>query len=479
VTIQNLAYAKKRRSTRLDQAIPITVGGADAFRAPYLEHVSTLAVSCHGCRYQSKYDVLPGDVVYLELNKPDQERATYTTRAHVKCIERMVNKDHPFEIAVELEAPGNIWGIAFPPEDWFPARKQQLTESISQVPEQPAVTAISETKPNRVAITREKVAPVSPAEKIDAALPLSPLLAQLVAGLGEQIQHMASQAAAAAILKEKSRLLEDFRAQLQREAARTLEQTLSSSEKELTRRALDNLNKAHEAAAQATHERWMKQVEQDLAIATEGMVAQGSELSQRVEGMAASTIERLQRHMEALRRDSVDHFLGRLREQLAPVLENAQSTLQRLADYESQIKEKSEAGCVLFEGVLQQTAQQSVNEVQDKMLRFEKQFESGVSERLSLAREELDRRCAAAVAESVENVRRLSQECERTAGSYLQSLVARTSEHIKSALREKTAEISREFAGELEAATRSYFESINESIAEIPKKTGIRIRSRE
>jgi hypothetical protein len=474
MSVQNLAHAKKRRSTRIDHAIPVTVGGADAFRAPYLEHVSTVTISCHGCRYQSKYDVLPGDVVFLELNKPDQERATCTTRARVKCIERMVNKDRPFEIAVELEAPGNIWGVSFPPEDWFPAQKLDLTEPVAQ-----QQLVVNETRPPRTAIAKAGVRQASQAAKNDTALPLSPLLAQLVAGLGEQIQQMASEAAATAILKEKGRLLEDFRAQLQREAARTLEQAISTSQGELTRRALDDLNRAHETAARTTHERWMKQVEQDLAIATEDMVAQGNELSQRVESMAASTIERLQRHIEALRRDSVDHFLSRLREQLAPVLENAQSTLQRLAAYDYNLKEKAEASCALVEGLLEQTAQRSVKETQEKMLQFEKQFESGIGERLAKAHEELDRECAIAVAQSTENVRKLSQECQSTAGSYLQSLVAQTADQVKNALREKTAEISREFAGDLEATARSYFESINELIAEIPKKTGIRIRSRD
>ena len=459
--VQNLAHAKKRRSTRLDQAIPLTVGGADAFRAPYLDHVSTVTISCHGCRYQSKYDVLPGDVVFLELNESDQKRTTHTIRARVKCIERMVNKDRPFEIAVELEAPGNVWGVSFPPEDWFPAQKVELTEPLSHGQVQSVVSetklpshrqvqsVVTETKAPRAALAKEAVRQVSLAEKNDTAVQLSPLLAQLVSGLGEQIQQMASEAAAAAILKEKGRLLEDFRAQLKHEATRTLGLVLSATQQELTRRALGDLNKAHEAAARTTQERWTKQVEQNLAIASEGIIAQGNELSQRIESMAASTIERLQRHMEALRRDSVDHFVSRLREQLAPVLENAQSSLQRLAAYERELKVKSEAGCALFEGVLEQTAQKSVAGAQEKILRFEKQFESGVNDRLGKAH------------------------------GYLQSLVAQTADHVKNALKEKTAEISREFAGELEAATRSYFESVNEVIAEIPNKTAIRIRSRD
>ena len=63
----HLAYEEKRRSIRIDQTILLTVRGMDAFRTPYVEMVPTLTLSCHGCRYRSKHEVILGNLVLLEL----------------------------------------------------------------------------------------------------------------------------------------------------------------------------------------------------------------------------------------------------------------------------------------------------------------------------------------------------------------------------------------------------------------------------
>ena len=39
-----------------------------------------------------------------------------------------------FQVAVELEVSGNVWGIAFPPGDWFPFPE---AGAILEVPAQP------------------------------------------------------------------------------------------------------------------------------------------------------------------------------------------------------------------------------------------------------------------------------------------------------------------------------------------------------
>ncbi len=65
-----LAYAQKRRSTRIDQAVPLLVQGVGAMREPYQEQVSTLSISCHGCTYLSKHEVIQGETVYLDVKAP-------------------------------------------------------------------------------------------------------------------------------------------------------------------------------------------------------------------------------------------------------------------------------------------------------------------------------------------------------------------------------------------------------------------------
>lgn len=81
----HLAYEEKRRSIRIDQTILLTVRGMDAFRAPYVEMVPTLTLSCHGCRYRSKHEVILGNLVLLELGGPKQVGLD-STQARVKWL---------------------------------------------------------------------------------------------------------------------------------------------------------------------------------------------------------------------------------------------------------------------------------------------------------------------------------------------------------------------------------------------------------
>src|SRR5580692_7221291 len=99
---RQLAYAQKRRSTRIYNAIPLAVQGSDAFRAPYSEQVSTLTVNCHGFRYRSNYEVIQGDTVYLEVKPSSEGTSAYSCQAQVKRVQRLMTKDSGFEIAVEL-----------------------------------------------------------------------------------------------------------------------------------------------------------------------------------------------------------------------------------------------------------------------------------------------------------------------------------------------------------------------------------------
>jgi hypothetical protein len=66
-----------RRSTRVHRAIKLAVGGMDSFRGPYQEEVSTVTLNCHGCMYESKYEVSPNASVILELNGNEMVRSRF------------------------------------------------------------------------------------------------------------------------------------------------------------------------------------------------------------------------------------------------------------------------------------------------------------------------------------------------------------------------------------------------------------------
>src|SRR6201988_2958105 len=110
---------RKRRSSRIVQAVPLAVTGVDALGRPFVERTSSLIINCHGCRFQSKHYVLKNMWVTLEIPHPETGQPPRQVRGRVAWIQRPKTVRQLFQVALELEIPGNVWGIGFPPEDWF------------------------------------------------------------------------------------------------------------------------------------------------------------------------------------------------------------------------------------------------------------------------------------------------------------------------------------------------------------------------
>src|SRR6266852_9153503 len=204
------AELRKRRSTRIVQAVPLVVTGVDALGRPFAERTSSLIVNCHGCRYQSKHYVLKNMWVVLEIPHPETGQPPRTVRGRVAWIQRPRTVKQLFQVALELEVSGNVWGIAFPPEDWFafPEGVQSPPPVLEGAPEShpvppPALeleapAAISEAElssANAPANANDnlRVFP-SPASATDASLQLARQVARLVADARQQIQAAAQEA---------------------------------------------------------------------------------------------------------------------------------------------------------------------------------------------------------------------------------------------------------------------------------------------
>jgi hypothetical protein len=271
----------------------------------------------------------------------------------------------------------------------------------------------------------------------------------MMAGMGEQIQVMASKAATMALTEQKSRLLDEFRLTLREEAVKAIQSVMFAAKENFTRLAVKELNEAHEAGARANYARWIMKIEQDMESAKQQMTNEAQEANQRLDSMAASTIERVQRSMETTRSEAVDRFVSRLREQIAPMFAEARDTLQTLAASETAFKNES---YVVY-------------------ARLETQIETSANSSLAKVHQELDRNSAAVAANTTETLLKLSQDLEKATRDNLQSLIASMGSHVAKTLQDRTAEISREFSTGLEAQTRSYLEFVSRSIAEIAKNT--------
>ena len=224
---------------------------------------------------------------------------------------------------------------------------------------------------------------------------------------------------------------------------------IATSQEELARRALKVLNEAAEATVQTSHERLIGAIEQDIENAKQRILIQENQLSQRVDSMATRTVEELQRTLETSRTEAAARFVSRLRDQVAPVLEEAKADLQKLVVSQTVFKEESQAICA----------------------RVTSELESGANSRLLQTHDELEKSSAAVLTECNEKLLELSQTFENVARDSIQTMIASATGDAKKNLEERAAEVSGQFTDHLEGHVRDYLEFIGDSIAEFPKKT--------
>ena len=142
MSTNQIANASQRRSSRVDKAIMLIVQGVGASREPYREEVTTGSISCHGCAYQMKHEVRPGDVVVLDSGQSDFPR-----RARVKSIQKLNAPNNPtYNVGVELEIAGNIWGIVSPPAELATVVRSVVPTAVASYVTPPAFTAEFEKK---------------------------------------------------------------------------------------------------------------------------------------------------------------------------------------------------------------------------------------------------------------------------------------------------------------------------------------------
>src|SRR5499427_7295866 len=247
--VNTASELRKRRSTRIVQAVPLVVTGVDALGRPFVERTSSLILNCHGCRYQSKHYVLKNMWVTLEIPHPETGQPPRTVRGRVAWIQRPRTVRQLFQVALELEVPGNVWGIAFPPEDWFAfpegVQVPPATEGTQEAPPLPtslepdAQPCVSESEiPLANGSDNLRVFP-SPASTTDASLQLARKVARLVADARQQIQAAAQEAASQAVSAERRLSFDQWeqkfaagRAEIANETTRAVERLQQETDKQ-------------------------------------------------------------------------------------------------------------------------------------------------------------------------------------------------------------------------------------------------------
>jgi len=435
VSSNQVANVPKRRSSRISKAIMLAVKSVDASHAPYREEVTTGSISCHGCTYKMRHEPRPGDMVVLDTGLGSTGHSGFPSMARVKSIQRLNTSNDPtYNVGVELEIAGNIWGISPPPADWFPRQSGNLVESASHGRES---RPMARTEPQRALARTEAATPVPALKKNEAAAVLSPWFANLMNALSNQVQIAVSEIAAVTLANERKRLLDEFRFQIQNEATGTIEHVIATSKDELARRALKVLNEGAQAIVKNSQGSLVGAIERHIENA-----------QQNLDTMATGTVERVQRNLETSRTNATERFVLRLREQVAPVMEEARADFQKLVASQTVFKEESLA---IYRRVTDQ-------------------LESDANARLLQTHDQLEKNSTSVVNECNEKMLELSQAFEKIARDSAQNMIASATDEGNKNLEERAAEISSHFTDQLEGHVRSYLEFIGESIKEFPKK---------
>jgi hypothetical protein len=354
------AELRKRRSTRIVQAVPLEVTGVDALGRPFVERTSSLILNCHGCRYQSKHYVLKNMWVRLEIPHPEADHEPRTIRGRVAWIQRPRTVRQLFQVALELEVPGNVWGIGFPPGDWFafaePEKAQAAAAGATQGVLQANPPALPNLPTQAQSFTSDSEFHVSPAEPdlpagsgpdkvrvfpsptstTDASLQLARQVTRLLADARQQIQAAAREAAAQAVSAERHVSAEQWEQKLAT-AHEELSRELSSAMQKIQEESDVRSRAAHNAAAEAMQTDLPRRLAPQLEELTRDLTAKLSEagLAQRSEHE-----EQLTNALQTLRSvcQQAEETIARLREcaeqsaaQVAARAEAAQVAIEEAA----------------------------------------------------------------------------------------------------------------------------------------------------
>jgi hypothetical protein len=454
------SYRAARRSTRRDEAVLVTVSGVDSRRGPYTEQVSTLTISCHGCKYPSKYQVMPDAVVTLELVPETDGASKISARGRVKWIQRDAETGGPLFTAVEFENPYNIWRIDSPPEDWLPYAEPRKPVAPASPLKRLAVMKPELLEPIvEAASARAKIAgePAQTQLMPSATKAVGPLMGEFQ----QQMERMISDAVAAAVREKTTSIMSDLHSSLRDEAKSILSDVSASQTGLWIERSLKQIQRASQESAKALHFQWTKKVETDLAQSLQRIETQQREVEQLAETLCANALGRMQRTLDAVHKDAVERIVMRLKDRMAPTFKDALGVAadltKRKEDLEKSLADSSDRAAARFEETCE---------------RLEKQFEIVMRARLDAASEELERVTGGVANSASKNISAASERYEHDARARLKEASDRAVEQAKKSLEQKAAATSNEFANELTHYSRSHLEFVSGAIAELAKGIG-------
>jgi len=314
-----------RRSTRIERSVPLIVFGQNRLGEPFVERTVSTSLNLHGCRYPSRHDYGVGSWVTLQVVGLNVEPKPPAVRARVRSVHNSQSSRELQQVGVELENPGNVWGVVTPPQDWMTASGvgttiTQFAAAVAPALEAPPMSVRLEEPP---VSAEHKMADVAtfPFPSPAASKPTAPKLAEapkpqrvvitpdgLITALQGKLQQSAEKAAEVAVAKRVDEAV--------REALNSIDDVRNSSVREIqelfpTRVETMRLSSKEELGGEiASH----------LKEQMEKFRGQAEEMAQRLEKQAAELRRELatsQEFVERMKREIEPQMNARLNEAVA------------------------------------------------------------------------------------------------------------------------------------------------------------------
>src|SRR5580700_11131352 len=320
---------ERRRSARVSEAFPLVIRGSDLLGQPFEERTSTLNFNLHGCRYPSKHHLPKNTWLTIEMPKNSAHR---NIRARVVWIQRPHSVREFFQIAVELESPGNIWGLESPPADW----------SL----EMPSYQRTAETSAEQTEIRAVE-------GKNFGAIParLASYMGKLMTDIQDNSIQDNSMAASESgqdfVCAADSPFLRELRAELNRHAEQAVESAAATAQERIRQNA-DELEHQRRAASDESFQKWKEEFAKTAGGAMDNELdawrsrlrsemnlaqAEWSELLQSsLDGSMQRLVEQLSQRSQEVQRGEETRMGERFADLIHPVNEAAAQAGQTLAE---------------------------------------------------------------------------------------------------------------------------------------------------
>jgi hypothetical protein len=385
--------------------MPITVSGVDALGQPFKERTTTVMVNCHGCKYQSKHYVPKNNLVSLEIPRPEPSLPARTVQGRVIWVQRPRVVRELFQIGLEFDTAGNVWGIAFPPEDWFPYPGDEPPAAPAE-PETAAPASVVSPAGSSAPPTDSGISLVATPATADAQLAAARQTAKMVAEAKEGIEKTLRRSAQSAINEEMIVVRQQLDAQLhdavERAIKLSMERVSESASKRLIQQATERTAAIVEQARK-TSDANIAQLDVRIREAVDSAVSRAAEQAAEQAAQQA-TAQNLKQAVE----EAVERIVS-AREAASPslsILSSPDAASQHLESWKCSLEEAAAT-------VRSQSLEQSEADAAAARQRWQEQFDSAVAGASESLRERLVESSQEAIGQAQAKIDSLGAEFEQ------------------------------------------------------------------